>query len=262
MIISSCNKPDEVLSQKKMERLMYDIYIAESLIENDYSYLDSPEKKEAFINQIFEKHKVTEAQWDTSLSWYSDRIDIYIKMNDSVKAQLQRRQQEIDKIVAQQYMFEQNRYKAKLPASYIPESVKFGVYSGEQGFSFRLDLAEVSERTDKDNFNFNFTVLGLSPDANVDIKSMLILEYKDTILYKNTIVEENNTYTIPVSRFITNDTLNHLSGYIRLLNNNNKTTDVQVFNISLGEKKDSIEVDIDQEEPNMNRRRLTLDSIQ
>lgn len=241
---------------------MYDIYVAESLIENDYSYLNSPEKKEAFIHQIFEKHKITEAQWDTSLSWYSDRIDIYIKMNDSVKAQLQRRQQEIDKVVAQQYMFEQSKYQIDIPDSFIPESFKFGIYSGEQGFAFRLDSADVSARTDKDDFNFSFTVIGLTPNASADIKSMLILEYNDTILYKSTQVEENNTYSIPVSRFITNDTLNHLSGFVRLLNASGKTSDVEIYNITLGEKTDTIEVGNIPEEPNINRRRLTLDSIQ
>lgn len=241
---------------------MYDIYVAESLIENDYSYLNSPEKKEAFIHQVFVKNNVTEAQWDSSLSWYSDRIDIYIKMNDSVKARLQRKQQEIDKVVAQQYMFEQSRYQTEIPDSFIPESFKFGIYSGEQGFSFRLDSADVSERTDKDNFNFSFNVIGLSPNDSNDIKSMLILEYKDTILYKSTSVKENKTYSIPVSRFIANDTLNHLSGFVQFLNISNKTSDVEIYNIALGEKIDTVRVDDIPEEPNINRRRLTLDSIQ
>jgi hypothetical protein len=55
-------------------------------MENDYQNFNTPEKKEAYINKVFQAHKATQAQWDTSLSWYSDRIDLYLKMNDSVKA--------------------------------------------------------------------------------------------------------------------------------------------------------------------------------
>ena len=84
MLISFCSRPKEVLSKKEMEKLLYDIYIAEALIENDYATFDTPEKKEAFIQQVFRKYGVTEAQWDTSLSWYADHIDIYLKINDSV----------------------------------------------------------------------------------------------------------------------------------------------------------------------------------
>jgi len=86
LLITSCFRPKEVLSRKKMERLMYDVYIAEATIENDYQGFDTPEKKEAYINRVFEQHNVSQARWDSSLAWYSDRIDLYLRMNDSVKA--------------------------------------------------------------------------------------------------------------------------------------------------------------------------------
>ena len=91
-MFSFCSKPNEVHSKKEMERIMYDIYIAEALIEDDYSSFNTPEKKEAIINEVFKRNKTNQARWDTSLSWYSDRVEIYLKMNDSVKARLQRQQ--------------------------------------------------------------------------------------------------------------------------------------------------------------------------
>ena len=45
LLITSCFRPKEVLSRKKMERLMYDVYIAEATIENDYQGLTRPRKK-------------------------------------------------------------------------------------------------------------------------------------------------------------------------------------------------------------------------
>ncbi len=57
------------------------------------------EKKEALIDQVLEKHKITEARWDTSLSWYSDKIDLYLQINDSVKSRLKRVQEDLDREV-------------------------------------------------------------------------------------------------------------------------------------------------------------------
>lgn len=92
MVFSCQNRPSEVMPRKKMENVMYDMYIAEAIIDNDYQNFTLPEKKEALIKQVLEKHKISEARWDTSLSWYSDNIDQYLQINDSVKSRLQREQ--------------------------------------------------------------------------------------------------------------------------------------------------------------------------
>ena len=119
MIVFSCqNRPNEVLPRKKMENVMYDMYIAEALIENDYQKFDLPEKKEALIDQVLEKHKISEARWDTSLSWYSDNIDQYIQINDSVKSRLQRNQNISQQLKIQQDA-DNNKFEVK-PADYIP----------------------------------------------------------------------------------------------------------------------------------------------
>ena len=53
LIVSSCqNRPKEVLKRKNMEQLMYDIYIAEATLENDYGNFNTPEKKEALIQAL------------------------------------------------------------------------------------------------------------------------------------------------------------------------------------------------------------------
>ena len=53
-----------------MEEIMYEVYVAEATMENDYRSFDTSEKKEAYIDQMFKMIGVTQSQWDTSLSWY------------------------------------------------------------------------------------------------------------------------------------------------------------------------------------------------
>ena len=75
---------------------MFDVYVAEATMDADYQSFNTPEKKEAYINKIFAKHNTTQAVWDTSLSWYSDRIDLYLQINDSVKSRLKRKHASLD----------------------------------------------------------------------------------------------------------------------------------------------------------------------
>jgi hypothetical protein len=126
LLISSCqNRPKEVLNRKKMEQLMYDVYIAEAIMDNDYQDFSEPEKKEAYINKVFAQHNVTQAQWDTSLSWYSDKIDLYLRMNDSVKARLKRAQIEIDSRNAKLSLEKAEPDIQIYSASYIPRTYTF-----------------------------------------------------------------------------------------------------------------------------------------
>ena len=55
MVFSCKNRPNEVMPRKKMENVMYDMYIAESIIDHNYQSFNNPEKKEALINKVFQK---------------------------------------------------------------------------------------------------------------------------------------------------------------------------------------------------------------
>ena len=101
---------------------MYDMYIAEAIIDNDYQKFAESQNKEALIEQVLEKHKISEARWDTSLSWYSDNIDLYLRINDSVKSRLQRNQSAVEQLslaeASERYedeMKQYHLYNSRLP---------------------------------------------------------------------------------------------------------------------------------------------------
>lgn len=244
IIISSCqNRPKEVLNRKAMERLMYDVYIAEAIMENDYQNFDTPEKKEAYIREVFKKHRITQAEWDTSLSWYSDRIDTYLKMNDSVKARLQRTQREIDAQIGAQYAQNQQYNQQIFSISYIPTMFSFADDS-RSGFRFRLDSAEISSRVPEADFNFSLNVVGVNQAQKPNLQSVLMLEYEDTTIYRFSQITENREYKIPVSKYILNDTLKSIDGFVKLQDPYRANREIQLFNIFLGNKKDTTQQDI------------------
>lgn len=230
----SCqNRPKEVLNKKQMERLMYDVYIAEATMENDYRNFDTPEKKEAYINRVFKAHKTTQAQWDTSLSWYSDRIDIYLKMNDSVKARLQRTRQGIDAMVEKQR--QELWIDPTISPSYLPSSYIFSMSDTRKGFRFRLDSTQIFSRVTGDDFLFTFSAVGVPPRLSSPFTSLLTLVYSDTTIYRFQEIRENRIYEFSGSKYIPGDTITEITGFVRLQDPTGVIPHIQLYNISFGD---------------------------
>ena len=264
LIVSSCqNRPKEVLKRKNMEQLMYDIYIAEATLENDYGNFNTPEKKEALMNQIFRAHDVTQAEWDTSLSWYSDRIDLYLKMNDSVKARLQRARTEID-MQLQRLNAQQVVNPALLSPSYIPPVYSFSMPGIKKGFNFRLDSTEIYSTISTDPFSFTFSVIGLPPFVPTRFSASLTLVYADTVISQSQSIDESRTYTMAASRFIPGDTLTQLHGFVHLEDSTAVFTGIQLYNIHLGNRnRDSLNVNTLEVQPPrlLTREQSTMDTM-
>lgn len=247
-----------------MERLMYDVYIAEATMENDYHNFDTPEKKEAYIREVFKKHNTTQAHWDTSLSWYSDRIDIYLKMNDSVKSRLQRAQREVDAQIAAQHSIHEQDERLLYSLSYIPTIYSFSA-KPRKGFRFRLDSAEISSRIPENDFSFSFQVIGIPQTQAPQLKSLLAIEYKDTTIYRQALITENKEYSLPISRCIYGDTLTSVGGFVHLQDSLNIHKNIQLYNILLGNKKqpslEATPMELPQDAPPERRRRNVPDTL-
>lgn len=242
-VVFSCqNRPSEVLSRKKMENVMYDMYIAEAIIDNDYQKFAQPENKEALIDQVLEKHKITEARWDTSLSWYSDNIDTYIQINDSVKSRLQRNYNETNQLITLRAA-ESNELVTH-PPHYIPNNFYIASLGCDRGFKFSLDSVQLTERFgDNDSIFFQFNVIGVFPSDSYSLKSMLMIEYADTTVYQTSKLEENKSYRFPLSKYIEQDTIVSLNGFVNL-SGKFPHIPIQLYKISLGHNdiNDSTEV--------------------
>ncbi len=234
LLVTSCFRPKEVLSRKKMERLMYDVYIAEATMENDYSQFDTPEKKEAYIHRVFERHNVNQARWDTSLSWYSDRIDLYLRMNDSVKARLKRAQEEVDALMALESQQPTFHDPSLTSESYIPPHYSFTSYGTRSGFCFRLDSAEIASTIPQDTFLFTFHVIGVPSVYPEPPTAALALTYGDTTLYHSLRLSENRGYRIDALKQFDNDTIKQISGFVHLQNPTGTVPSILLHDIYLG----------------------------
>ena len=85
LFFACSNRPSYVLSEKEMEKVLYDLYLAEAEINSNYAVFSSDSaRKSDLLNSVLKKHKITEAVLDTSLAWYSANLEQYFKINDNL----------------------------------------------------------------------------------------------------------------------------------------------------------------------------------
>lgn len=67
-----------------MENVLYDLYLAETIISDNYNFSNDSLRKENMLKAIFEKHKINKQEFDTSLVWYVSELDRYGKINEKI----------------------------------------------------------------------------------------------------------------------------------------------------------------------------------
>ncbi len=86
--IFSCQvkRPSYILSESRMENILYDYHIAKAMGE-EVPYSESY-KRVLYIESVFEKHGITKADFDTSMVWYTRNPDVLFKVYEQVNVRL------------------------------------------------------------------------------------------------------------------------------------------------------------------------------
>ncbi|KAA6328144.1 hypothetical protein EZS27_022931 [termite gut metagenome] len=100
LLISGCKEkhPEEVLSETQMEKLLYDYHLAKAVSE-DLPYNDNY-KKQLYIDYVFQKHKITEAVFDSSMVWYTRHTEVLAKIYEKINKRFKNQQEEIDRLIS------------------------------------------------------------------------------------------------------------------------------------------------------------------
>lgn len=85
-LLTSCGKeiPDEIIQPGKMEKVLYDYHLMLSISDNSKNT-----EKAASKNYLFQKHGITQADFDSSMVWYTreskELMTIYENLNKRFK---------------------------------------------------------------------------------------------------------------------------------------------------------------------------------
>ena len=86
MVACKVERPGYVLSDSVMEKVLYDYHIAKAMGENlDYN---EQYKRTLYLNAVFKKHNITQAQFDTTMAWYARHPEVVNEVYDIVRERL------------------------------------------------------------------------------------------------------------------------------------------------------------------------------
>lgn len=92
MLLAACGKtPGYVISEGKMAEIMADIHTGEAVVDANGSIYRTDSAKQLFLQSICMRHGVTTEQLDTSLYWYGNHLEAYIKVYDKTVSILEDR---------------------------------------------------------------------------------------------------------------------------------------------------------------------------
>lgn len=187
--LASCQvkRPGEVLSDDKMEKVLYDYHLAKALGEQ-LPYNESY-KRVLYMESVYRKHGITKAQFDTSMVWFSRHPEsfrtIYEKVNERLKAQ----KDQVEDLIA----LRDNKPKESLPGDSVNvwawESVYHLTgkpYDNRVSFELPSDPNFMEQDTLRWNVRFNF--IGESTEIFGDtlhapVMGIQVVYAKDTLLY-------------------------------------------------------------------------------
>ncbi len=89
VLLSACSpRPNGVLSARKMEKVLYDIHRADGILYVKGYGNRTDETTAKYYEVVLQRHSVTQAQFDSSLVWYTDNPKRFDKIYPKVMARL------------------------------------------------------------------------------------------------------------------------------------------------------------------------------
>jgi hypothetical protein len=173
-----------------MENVLYDLYLAEvALDENRFSFQNDSAARQDLLNSVFEKHKISEQKFDTSLVWYNANIEKYLKINSKVEERFdalsEKLKVDLDKIEAEMR-------KAQI-RNLFPDTTFFFLQSPgffQNRYVFKTDSAYLRS---SHSFYLAFQVLGIRDSIYPTLS--FCLQAGDTVFVNRDTIRSNGAYS-------------------------------------------------------------------
>lgn len=186
-LLASCltacqvKRPEEVITDAKMEDVLYDYHIAKAMGE-EVPYTDGY-KKVLYIESVFKKHGITQARFDSSMVWYTRNPNVLSRVYEKVNARLKVERDAINHLVA----IRDNKPTESLPGDSIDVWVWQRIYQltgmpmdNKLTFTLPSDTNFKDRDTLRWNVRFRFHK-GIPDSLHAPVMAMQIV-YKDSTI--------------------------------------------------------------------------------
>jgi len=206
------------MPEKKMVDVLVDIQLVQAIYIRN-SQFSSDDKKDALVEGVLKKHKITQAELDSSLMWYADNIAYYETINDSVSSKLKAR----NSLYANNAtILGQSKAQHLIPPY-------FNLNQSTPTLSFDIDSIKI-KTFDVPKFKLRFNVQGVSNLQ--EIEAGVFFRYKDTIVKHILPIDKNQLYIFNKPN-LGDSLLKSISGYVHLKDKKlAPLSNVMLYNIS------------------------------
>lgn len=219
-LLVSCEvkMPEDVIPQGKMEALLYDYHLAQSMSSE---YTSSDYKEKLFFTYVFSRHGVTQQQFERSMEWYNR----FPKHMQKIYASLEERlEAEVEKMNSAGGAMEEG---VNLETAFLATDTA-ELWTGSRNrmlsctmldshVSFGFDAPDDSTFVAGDSIYFSFSASFVSAGLE-NVKQFahaaLSLEYEDGTTAGNGIdIESSGEYVVPAERNAASR-LKNISGFV------------------------------------------------
>ena len=99
LILSGC-RPKGILHSWELRALLYDLHRMDALLQVSGKQYESDEVRNIYYAAVLEKHGVTQAQFDSSLVWYTAHPQLFDKIYPKVIVRLMEDEQQFEAVHA------------------------------------------------------------------------------------------------------------------------------------------------------------------
>ena len=181
-LLTACSVelPSYVIPQGKMERILYDYHMAQGMAEAQGD--DKEENRYLYIQKVFEKHHITEAEFDTSMVWYSGHADHLEEMYKHIDARLERESDKAGLNIPEEDLFMHYTTDGDTANIWSGRNMQF-LYGNRESNLYTLSIPADSTYQHGDSFRFRCSNRFITADGQHEGYILLQLEYEgDTIV--------------------------------------------------------------------------------
>ena len=214
LFMFACSRaPKGIISEKKMQNLLTDMQLADAIISSDPFNFHNDEDKKALYQSVFDKHRVTEAVYDSSLVWYGKNLDVYMQVYNMALTDVKKKIEEIGFIEPEKNIADNedvvdiwsiDKFREFYPSS-LSNSLIFN-------FKPEGDYAHGSI------FVLSMRVMGLIPGMQSPVEVRLRAEQHDTTIVVNNNITSDGTHEM-ILRTLAVQGVRRVYGYVRFNEN-------------------------------------------
>lgn len=215
-------RPREVIPEGRMEEILYDYHVAKAIGDN-LPYNENY-KRYMYTEFVFKKHGITEAQFDSSLVWYTRNTKLLQTIYESINKKFKEEQKDINRLVAiRDNKPEVSEAGDSIDVWFWEKLYRLTGAPLSNRVSFTMPSDSNFQARDTLSWEMNYSFIGPKPDStHAAVMAMSIIYSNDSIINKTKKVTDSGKHHIRLQ----SDTLGNIrevKGFIYYPENNTQT---------------------------------------